>query len=136
MHSTTQLADLIQRKHDVLAQLCAIGRRQQEIVELGETTLLLELLAGKQKMIALLQQLERELAPFHAEDPDRRDWASPAAREECAQLAAECNHLLAEVVELERQSAELLTARRNDVAAQLRQVHTASQARNAYQAQR
>jgi hypothetical protein len=136
MHSTTLLADLIQRKHDVLAQLCAIGRRQQEVVERGDTTTLLELQAGKQKMIALLQQLERELAPFHADDPEGRDWASPAARAQCAQLAADCNRLLAEVVELERQSAERLTMRRNDIAAQLRQVHTASQARNAYQAQR
>jgi hypothetical protein len=136
MTSTALLTDLIRRKHDVLTQLCAIGRRQQEIVERGETTTLLELLAGKQKMIALLQQHERELAPFHADDPDSRDWPTATAREQCAQLAADCNRLLAEVVELERQSAERLTVRRNDVAAQLRQAHTASQARNAYQAQR
>lgn len=136
MNSTAALTDLIRRKHDVLAQLCAIGRRQQEIVERGETTTLLELLAGKQKMIALLQQLERELAPYHADDPDARDWPTTAAREQCAQLAADCNRLLAEVVELERQSAERMTVRRNDVAAQLRQAHTASQARSAYQAQR
>lgn len=136
MQSTANLADLIRRKHDVLAQLCAIGRRQQEIVERGETTALLELLAGKQKMIALLQQLEQNLAPFQDEEPESRVWASAAARQQCAELASDCNRLLAEVVELERQSAERLTVRRNDVAAQLRQVHTASQARSAYQAQR
>ena len=136
MQSTAVLTDLIRRKHEVLTQLCAIGRRQQEIVERGETTTLLELLAGKQKMIALLQQLERELAPFHVDDPDSRDWPTTAAREQCAQLAGDCNRLLAEVVELERQSAERMTVRRNDVAAQLRQAHTASQARSAYQAQR
>jgi hypothetical protein len=136
MLSTNLLADLIRRKHDVLAQLCAVGRRQQEIVERGETTTLLELLAAKQKMIALLQQVERELAPFHAEDPDAREWISPSAREHCAEQSADCNRLLAEVVELERHSAERLTVRRNDVAAQLRQVHSASQARSAYQAQR
>ncbi|MGD9632082.1 MAG: hypothetical protein AB7G28_23330 [Pirellulales bacterium] len=136
MQSTTLLADLVRRKHDVLAQLCAMGRRQQEIVERGETTALLELLALKQKLIALLQQLERDLAPFQAEDPELRVWATAAARQQCAELAVECNRLLAEVVELERTSAERLTIRRNDVAAQLRQVHTASQARSAYQAQR
>lgn len=135
MQSTALLAELIRHKHEVLAQLCATGRRQQEIVDRGETAALLELLAGKQKLIGLLQELERALAPFHVEDPDSRVWASPAAREQCAQQAAECNRLLSEVVELERQSADRLTVRRNDVAAQLRQAHTATQARNAYQAQ-
>jgi hypothetical protein len=136
MPSTALLADLVQRKHEVLTQLCAIGLRQQEIVERGETTTLLELLAGKQRMILLLQKLEQDLAPFHGEDPDARVWASPAHRELCARQAADCNRLLAEVVELERHSADRLTIRRNDVAAQLRQAHTASQARSAYQAQR
>ena len=31
--STTLLADLIRRKHDVLVQLCDVGRRQKEIVD-------------------------------------------------------------------------------------------------------
>jgi len=134
--STTQLADLIRRKHDVLVQLCDVGRRQMGIVERGETTALLELLAAKQTMISLLQQVERELAPFHAEDPDARAWPSAEARERCAQEAARCNQLLAEIVELERDSADRLAIRRNDVAAQLRQVYAAGQARNAYEAQR
>ena len=134
--STTHLTDLIRRKHDVLVQLCEVGLRQQEIVERGETTALLELLAAKQTMISVLQQVERELAPYHAEDPDARDWPAADARERCARQAAACNRLLAEVVELERHSADRLAIRRNDVAAQLRQVHAAGQARDAYEAQR
>ena len=134
--STTHLTDLIRRKHDVLVQLCDVGRRQQEIVERGETTALLELLAAKQTMITVLQQVERELAPYHAEDPAERVWLAEGARERCAQQAAACNRLLAEVVELERHSADRLATRRNDVAAQLRQVHAAGQARDAYEAQR
>ncbi len=134
--STTHLTDLIRRKHDVLVQLCDVGRRQQEIVERGETTALLELLAAKQTMISVLQQVERELAPYHAEDPTERVWLAEGARERCAQQAAECNQLLAAIVELERHSADRLAIRRNDVAAQLRQVHAAGHARDAYEAQR
>lgn len=134
--STTRLSDLIGRKHDVLVQLRDVGRRQTEIVERGETTSLLELLAAKQKMIVLLQQVERELAPYHAENPADRAWPSPEAREHCARQAGECRGLLAEVVELERASADRLTIRRNEAAAQLRQVYSASRARNAYEAQR
>ena len=134
--STSLLTELIRRKHDVLVQLCDVGRRQQEIVERGETTALLELLAAKQTMISVLQQVERELAPYHAEDPTERVWPAEVAREHCAQQAAECNRLLAAIVELERHSADRLAIRRNDVAAQLRQVHAAGQARDAYEAQR
>jgi hypothetical protein len=133
---TTQLADLIRRKHDVLMQLCDIGRRQKEIVERGETAALLQLLAAKQNLISVLQQVEHELAPFHREDPDERIWRDAGTRAHCAQQAAECNRLLEEIVELERYSADLMAIRRNDVAAQLQQVYAARQARDAYEAQR
>jgi flagellar biosynthesis/type III secretory pathway chaperone len=133
---TTQLADLIRRKHAVLVQLCEVGRRQKDVVERGETTALLELLAAKQTMITLLQQVERDLAPFQSEHPDARVWESPEARTHCAAQAVECNQLLAAVVELERHCAEQMTVRRNDVAAQLKHVVTAGQARSAYEAHR
>ena len=107
---TTQLADLIRRKHEVLSQLAVVGRRQKEIVERGETAALLQLLAAKQNLISVMQQVERELLPFHSEDPNARAWASPEARAECASQAAECNRLLAEVVELERHSADRMTS--------------------------
>lgn len=134
--STNLLADLVHRKHAVLVELRDVGRRQRDVVDRGETTALLELLAAKQSMIALLQQVERDLAPFHDDDPDERVWLSSEERQRCAQEAADCSQLLAEIVDLERASAERLTERRNDVAAQLRQVHTAGQARSAYEAHR
>lgn len=136
MTSTQQLADLIRRKHEVLVQLCATGRRQQELVDRGETAALLELLAAKQKLIEVLQQIEAQLAPFHAQDPEARVWPSTVDRARCAQQADECNRLLQEIVELERQSADRMTVRRNEVAAQLQQVYSATQARDAYAAQR
>ena len=136
MLSTTLLADLVRRKHDVLAQLADAGRRQREVVDQGETAALLKLLATKQTMISTLQQIEHELSPFYAEDPDARVWPSADARSRCATEADECNRLLAEILDLERNSADRMTARRNEVAAQLHHVYAAGQARNAYEAQR
>jgi hypothetical protein len=136
MLPTTQLADLIRRKHDVLAQLADAGRRQREIVDQGETAALLKLLATKQTMIATLQQIEQELKPYYSEDPDVRRWSSPEARARCAAEAVECNRLLAEILELERGSADRMTLRRNEVAAQLQHVYAAGHARHAYEAQR
>src|SRR5689334_4834970 len=135
MQSTEQLASLIAKKHEVLVQLRAVGVRQTDLVASGEIGGLLKLLAAKQHLINGLQQLERELKPFYAGDPDQRIWRSPADRAHCAKQAAECNKMLEEIVQIEKIGAEKMDARKNEVAQQLQQVHAASQVRNAYQAQ-
>lgn len=136
MQTTEKLADLIRKKHQILVQLHEIGRRQADLVGRGEITSLLKLLAGKQQLITALQALECELKPYYAENPDVRVWRSTADRVQCAQLASECNALLAEIVAVEKRGAEQMDARKNEVAEQLQQVHSATHVRNAYQAQR
>jgi flagellar biosynthesis/type III secretory pathway chaperone len=136
MLSTKTLAELVRRKHAVLQQLCEIGRRQERIVDEGDTATLLQVLAAKQTMISALQQVEREMAPYHLEDPDARVWPNVEERSRCADQATECNQLLEQIVALEKHSADRMTTRRNEVAAQLRNVYAAGQARDAYAANR
>jgi hypothetical protein len=136
MQATEQLSELIGKKHQVLSQLCDIGRRQADLVRCGEIGALLKLLAGKQQLITGLQELERGLKPFYAQDPDSRVWRSQADRVQCAKLANECNTLLEEIVKLEKSSAEQMQVRKAEVAEQLQQAHTAAHVRSAYQAQR
>jgi hypothetical protein len=136
MHSTEQLAVLVRRKHQVLTQLREAARRQAVLVSGGNTTALLGLLATKQELIAALQAVERTLTPYYAEDPDKRAWSSAQERAACAKLATECNAMLEEIVQMEKTGAEQMAARRNDVAEQLRRVHSAAQVRGAYEAQR
>ena len=136
MRPTEQLTELIHKKHLVLTQLRDVGRRQMELVNGGDIAALLALLGAKQQLIAGLQALEQELAPYYSEDADRRVWVSPKHRSECARQAAECNALLEEIVELEKLGAEKMTVRRNEVAEQLQQAHAATQVRSAYEAHR
>jgi hypothetical protein len=136
MLPTDKLAELIQRKHHVLVQLRDFGRRQADLVTSGDIPALLALLGTKQQLIAGLQNLEQQLAPYYAEEPDSRVWQSPQARATCAQQAAECNVLLEEIVGLEKLGAEKMTVRRNEVAEQLQQVHAATNVRSAYEANR
>jgi hypothetical protein len=135
MQSTEQLAGLIAKKHEVLVQLRAVGVRQSDLVASGEVAALLKLLAAKQHLITGLQELERELKPYYAGDPDQRVWRSPDERARCAKQASECNELLKEIVRLEKLGAEKMNERKNEVAQQLNQVHVAAHVRNAYQAQ-
>ena len=133
--STEQLAALIEKKHDVLVQLRAVGVRQTDLVASGEVAALLKLLAAKQQLIAGLQDLERELKPYYAGDPEQRVWRTPEERARCAAQASECNAMLEEIVRLEKMGAEQMNDRKNEVAHQLQQVHAAAHVRNAYQAQ-
>jgi len=135
MQSTEQLASLISKKHEVLVQLRAIGARQTDLVASGEVAALLKLLAAKQHLITRLQDLERELKPYYAGDPDGRVWRSQEERSRCAKQASECNVMLEEIVQLEKLGAEKMNERKNEVAQQLKQVHAAAHVRNAYQAQ-
>ncbi len=132
---TDLLSDLIQRKRSCLVQLRDMGGKQIELVREGNITDLLELLAAKQHVLIQLQQVERQLDRFRGEDPQKRHWRTPQERQECAGGLAECERLLAQIVVQEKQSEQELIRRRDEAAAQLAGVHTASQARGAYLAQ-
>jgi hypothetical protein len=135
-HSTERLAELVRHKHQVLSRLRDAGLRQTDLVARGEISTLLKVLAAKQHLIATLQSLEHELRSYYGEDPEQRVWRSPQERAECAQRVSECNALLEEIVRLEKVGAEKISARRNEVAEQLQQVHSAAQVRGAYEAHR
>lgn len=130
--ATDNLAQLIRKKHQVLLQLREIGMRQQQAVEEKATSSLLQLLGAKQHLIAALQMVERNLRPYQAEDPESRTWRTPEDRAACARQQAECQRLLTEVMELERNQEAKMVERRDQVAAQLRRANTAHQATSAY----
>ena len=135
MQPTEQLAALIAQKHEVLVQLRTVGARQTGLVTSGDVAALLKVLSAKQHLITRLQEIEQQLKPFYAGDPDKRVWGSPEDRARCAKQANECNVMLEEIVRLEKFGAEKMNDRKNEVAQQLNQVHAAAHVRNAYQQQ-
>ena len=136
MCSTSELARLIHKRHQILVQLRELGKRQGSLIEQEDTSTLLRLLSVKQRVLAGLQETERQLAPYHADDPDSRIWPNPRERDQCATEAQQCQQLLLEVLELERQQEQWMLQRRNQAATQLRRVQAASEATGAYHANR
>jgi len=132
---TDLLAESIGRKLDCLMRLRDIGARQLDYVRANRITDLLDLLSAKQRVLIELQRIEGELAPFRGQDPEKRRWRTPDRRHECARQLHQCQTLLGEIVDREKQSERELTRRRDDLAAQLQGMHVASQARGAYTAQ-
>ncbi len=132
--ATDRLAELIHGKLSVLTQLRELARQQLDLVDKGDMSRLLSLLAAKQALLNELGRVERDLDPFRDEDPVAREWKSADERQRCRQTAEQCNLLLKEIVLLETQGESELTHRRDDVAARLQGVHQAAQAHNAYTA--
>jgi hypothetical protein len=128
-----KLAELIAQRHACLVQLHKLGVKQSELVATAEFGSLLRLLSVKNQLIVALQAIEQQLAPFHEQDPETRAWSNSAARERCASQSADCQKLLAEVMEMERSNEQKMTERRDQVAGQLQAAQSASTARRAYQ---
>ena len=129
---TEPLARLVRQKRRLLEQLALLGRRQQELIASDDAATLLQLLGGKQQLITGLQVVERGLDAFRDEDPDARQWPSPAERAACQADADACNTLLAEVIATEQQHEGQLTERRDVLSKRLQQAQSAHAASAAY----
>lgn len=129
---TAALARLVSQKRRLLEQLVAIGRRQGELIDAGEIAPLMQLLGGKQQLIAGLRVVEQGLDAFRSEDPESRAWPTPADRAACQADAEACNRMLAEVIATEQRHESLMTQRRDAIGKQLTQTQSAHAATTAY----
>jgi alpha-D-ribose 1-methylphosphonate 5-triphosphate diphosphatase PhnM len=129
---TDLLAELAFRRHGLLVQLRELGRRQLELIEQGDMTQLIHLLSAKHHLLAELQQVEKRLDPYRAQNPDSRRWRTAKLREECAEVVAKSNGLLQEILDQEKRGATSLQKHRDEAAARLQMAHSAGHARAAY----
>lgn len=129
---TATLAQLVHRKRECLAQLASLVRRQQTLIEEEQMALLLDVLAAKQRLLRGLDEIERALDPYRAEQPDQRRWPTPDDRRRCADELEDCRRLLDQIVTQERQCEGELSRRRDQAAERLQGTHRARDARNAY----
>ena len=113
---TDLLMQFVRARYTCLAKLRDLGRQQTELIDQGNITGLLDLLTVKQKPLSDIQRIERALDPYRTQDPEKRQWRSPADRAECARLVAECDKLLKEIVAQEKQSEETMVRRRDATA--------------------
>lgn len=133
MNNNVQLlAELVERKCDCLTQLHALSRRQMELIDNEQMTGLIDLLAGKQRLIGLLQGIDQQLAPYRGLPPAARAWSSDGDRARCASLLARCEALLADILRHEKLGEERLIERRNQTAARVASAWQGNEARGAY----
>jgi|YNPMSStandDraft_1061717.scaffolds.fasta_scaffold02031_7 hypothetical protein len=131
---TDRLAELVSQKYRLLQSVQELVARQEELIERGEMTSLLEVLVVKQRMLDELQTLERRLEPFRHQDPQTRRWRNEVLRQQTAARLQECQKLLADILQREKRCESELLRRREETAEQLRNLCTTSQMLAAYQA--
>ncbi len=129
---TQRLAQLIDAKHTVLAQLHDLAQRQFTLAGEGDAAALVALLAVKQKLLDTLSALEERLNPYREQDPQSRIWSSTTERARCAGIAERCRTLLDEIMLLEQNGMELLNARQQQTMHTIHAAHDAAHARSAY----
>jgi hypothetical protein len=129
---TDRFAELIDAKLAVLVQLLGLSRHQVQVIDDSDLAALLKVLAGKQQLVAQLDRLDRQLAPFHVQSSDARIWASGQARQRCREQAARCEAVLREILVAERNAEQQMAQRRDAAAQQLAMVSQATQAQRAY----
>jgi hypothetical protein len=131
-NDTDRLAALIAAKLQVLEILARLSRRQLAMIDAGEMTPLIKLLASKQTVMSQLQALEEKLQPFRGDDPEARVWHSASDRWACQAQADRCNALLVEALTLEKQAEEAMLRRRDAAVVALSAAQSATDARTAY----
>ena len=131
--NTDVLAELIDAKLVLLQQLRELAAQQALVIEHGDISRIMNVLAVKQRLLNALEQLERRLDPFREEDPDQRVWKSPVHRQRTRETSERCDALLSEIVAVERECEVQLSFRRDHAADQLRSAHFTTHAAWAYQ---
>lgn len=138
LHETTmldgdRLAELVQEQLDVLLQLQRMGQQQQEMIVQGRVSELLSLLAEKQQLLQRLTEVQQSLRPASQQPPDARRWSSAQRKQQCQAISAQCDALLAEILETEAASEASLVESRDALAVRLQQSTGALHAARTYQ---
>jgi flagellar biosynthesis/type III secretory pathway chaperone len=130
--NTDMLVGLLIDKRDVLSQLRQLVDCQAPLVAGGDSRKLLGLLATKEKLLTRLKNVEASLDPCRDEDPEDRVWRSAADRQTARDIAAECDRLLAEIMEIDHNDEENLVARHGVVEKNLQRIQTRKTVNAAY----
>lgn len=117
----SQISLLVQDKLKLLDTLLEKGNQQRQLVDRGESEELLHLLAQKQVLIEDLVQVQSAMDRAFANGKSAFQWNSPEQRQKFQQLAARCNELGQQVLEIEAQCERQAAAQRDSIAQQIQE---------------
>lgn len=107
-----EMLELFGQEQACYTSLLDLSRRQKAVIESGDTTALIRLLGQKQQVLGNVTRIEGELGVYKQDWPAFRETLDDNDRQVLDLALATVGELLAELIELEKDSELLLTRRR------------------------
>ncbi|QDV67040.1 FlgN protein [Rosistilla carotiformis] len=117
--AASRLSQLVDEKFHLLVALLEKGEQQRQMIETGDATALLHLLAEKQTLISDLQRLQDAISTIQL--AGELVWPSPELRGRCQAAAQQCNALGQQVLEMEAVCERQATTQRDAMAKQIQE---------------
>ena len=129
---TERLIKLLSEQRDLYVRLRELSEQQRSLISGDHPEQLLNILRERQTLVGALARLNEQLAPF------RRNWDGmyrslpTAQRHQANELLQEINGLLRLILRTDQEDSALLSARKQTVAGQIRDLGGGQSANNAY----
>lgn len=91
-------SELIRSEKELLQRLLLISQRQLEIVDMGNSSLLVQHLQQRERLWGEFEFLEQKLAPYKGIAPEKRVWESAEERLLTELALNHCKTLLEEII--------------------------------------
>ena len=117
----SELAELLARQRDAYLRLRELARAQRGAIDSQHPETLLRILGDRQRQIAQLMEITRELEPYRSRWPELRERLPSDQRRRVSDLVAEVEQLLSEILQQDEGDCDTLKKRtrvaRQDAAA-------------------
>lgn len=117
-----ELFDVLQRRREYCRAMLELSRRQSELIDSGNFTELLQLIAQKQRVLEYLAESGRMFGGILDYWKSVRDRLETSLRTKCQAAIDESESLLAESMTLEKQGTALLSQRRDETQGRLKEI--------------
>ena len=128
----SELIHLLTQQRLLYSQLQELALKQRNLVDGSNPEMLLRVLAGRQRLIDRLTEINRQLKPI------RDDWQKiaqslpPTQRAQAQKLVANVQEILREIITRDKQDSETMQSQHQKITAEIRNTSTGKLMNNAY----
>ena len=127
-----QLSQLIDRRLHLLQSLMEMGHKQTAAIRDGRMSDLMRILSEKQPPLSELAAIAQQLKAAAGDDPEKRIWPDPAARDRCRRHQQVCEQLHLDLLAMEAECESTLSKSRDEIQQRLERVDSGRQVANSY----
>jgi len=128
-------SELIQSEKELLQRLLLVSQRQLEIVDMGNSSLLVQHLQRRERLWDEFELLEQKLAPYKGIPPEKRVWESADERLLTESALNHCKTLLEEIMATDQISLTKAAELKDKAEKDLRRVRLSKNVAPAYSKQ-